>query len=87
MGDVVSIFKNKDVAYEKTVVEKPILNLLEDMVQFQEDRARKGTLDKADMQRGIILFGQIAKKASTPELRNLAGSYERHLRECLKEVK
>lgn len=83
MSNVVSIFKNaqpkRDLAYEAKVLTMGKLELLEEMVHFQEERSRVGSLTLALIMRGIPLFKAIAASAETEELRILTTSYRRHL--------
>jgi hypothetical protein len=55
------------------------LDLLEEMVRFQEERNRVGRLTLGMMVRGKILFRALETCAETDELRLLTGSYRRHL--------
>lgn len=79
MGEVISIFKNKDVAYERLIANMPMMELLEEMVRFQEERSKTGILTKQDAGRGIILFKQLESKAVTPEMKQLTSGYRKHL--------
>ena len=56
------------------------LGLLEEMIQFQEERANSGGLTLSLMIRGEILFRLLEEKAETNELRELARVYRRHLK-------
>ena len=55
------------------------IELLEEMVRFQEERSSKGQLSLTMMVRGKILFRALETHAETDELRLLASSYRRHL--------
>lgn len=55
------------------------LELLEEMVRFQEERTRAGELSSAMMLRGRILFKALEETAETQELKLLTSSYRRHL--------
>jgi len=55
------------------------MELLEEMVRFQEDRSKKENLTLTMMVRGKILFSALERNAETDELRLLASSYRRHL--------
>jgi hypothetical protein len=55
------------------------IELLEEMVRFQEERSNRGGLSLAMMVRGRILFSALESHAETDELRLLASSYRRHL--------
>ena len=87
MSNVVSIFKNKNSSYEQRIAMMDKMQLLEEMVRFQEQRSRTGILTKLDAQSGIILFRELERKCETPELAALSSSYRRHLEIKLKEMK
>lgn len=55
------------------------MELLEEMVRFQEERSQRGQLTLTMMVRGRILFRALEINAETDELRLLASSYRRHL--------
>jgi hypothetical protein len=55
------------------------IELLEEMVRFQEERSAKNELSLTMMVRGRILFRALEQQAETDELRTLASSYRRHL--------
>jgi hypothetical protein len=55
------------------------MELLEEMVRFQEERSKKENLSLTMMVRGKILFRALELMAETDELRLLASSYRRHL--------
>ena len=55
------------------------MELLEEMVRFQEERSKKDNLSLTMMVRGKILFHALELMAETDELRLLASSYRRHL--------
>jgi hypothetical protein len=55
------------------------MELLEEMVRFQEERSKKDNLSLTMMVRGRILFHALELMAETDELRLLASSYRRHL--------
>lgn len=55
------------------------LELLEEMVTFQQERSQSGNLTRDMMERGIILFKALEETATTPELRLLTRAYHRHL--------
>lgn len=87
MGDVVNLnVKRRRVPSEvsdKYVIEIAQLDkleLLEEMLHFQEERKQVGFLTPEMMVLGQILYQAIADSAETPELRNLTQSYTRHLK-------
>lgn len=55
------------------------LELLNEMVRFQEERSKIGHLTPLLMVRGRILFAALEKNAETETLRMLSRSYKRHL--------
>jgi hypothetical protein len=89
MNNVVSLkavreIKNaqtEDFAYHAQILAMDKLQLLEEMVRFQEERSRVGELTLQMMVRGRILFKALEENAETQELRILTRSYRRHL-EC-----
>jgi hypothetical protein len=58
-----------------------------EMVHFQDDFARTKVLSKDGMITGIALFSEVEKRATTIDLRILAGSYRRNLEELLKRTR
>jgi hypothetical protein len=71
--------KTDDEAYKAVILAMDKLELLEEMVRFQEERARVGHLTPSMMLRGKILFRALEESAETQELRLLTRSYRRHL--------
>jgi hypothetical protein len=71
--------KHEDDAYKAIILGMDKLELLEEMVRFQEERARIGHLTPSMMLRGKILFRALEDTAETQELRLLTRSYRRHL--------
>ena len=69
----------EDGAYRKRIEAMPKLELLEEMVKFQEERARIGELTPSMMIRGRVLFQALEESAETNELRLLTRAYHRHL--------
>jgi hypothetical protein len=68
-----------DPFYQTQIGRMNKIELLEEMVRFQEDRSAKGHLTLTMMVRGRILFKALETYAETDELRLLASSYRRHL--------
>ena len=68
-----------DPYYQMQINRMNKIELLEEMVRFQEDRTAKGQLSLTMMVRGRILFRALETNAETDELRLLASSYRRHL--------
>ncbi len=87
MGNVISLqalrelktSKDEDLAYEANIRVMDKLELLEEMVRFQEERTTLGHLTPSMMVRGKILFKALESSAETQELRLLTRSYRRHL--------
>lgn len=69
----------QDPHYQAKINRMNKIELLEEMVRFQEERTEKGQLSVTLMVRGKILFRALEINAETDELRTLAGSYRRHL--------
>ncbi len=68
-----------DPYYQVRIGRMNKIELLEEMVRFQEERSSKGNLSLTMMVRGRILFSALERCAETDELRLLASSYRRHL--------
>src|SRR3954463_969498 len=87
MANVVSLkavreLKNsrpEDDAYKALILGMDKLELLEEMVRFQEERSRVGHLTPEMMVQGKILLKALEESAETNELRLLTRSYRRHL--------
>ena len=71
--------KDLDLAYEASIQVMSKLELLEEMVRFQEERTSLGHLTPSMMVRGKILFKALEQNAETQELRILTRTYRRHL--------
>ncbi|MCC7442273.1 MAG: hypothetical protein IT285_11605 [Bdellovibrionales bacterium] len=71
--------KEDDTAYHARLLAMDKLELLEEMVRFQEERSRVGFLTPSMMIRGRTLFHELEKTAETRELLILTRSYRRHL--------
>ncbi len=87
MSNVVSIrafkaFKELDteeLAYQARILSLSKVELLEEMVRFQEERKTLGTLTHPLMIRGRHLFRALEETADSQELKILSRSYRRHL--------
>lgn len=77
--------EQSDPAYEAKILKMNKVELLEEMMTFQEERAQGGDLSLALMVRGQILFKALETTAETEDLRQLARSYRRHLKYELKD--
>lgn len=69
-----------DPAYHALVLSMDKLELLEEMMRFQEARAQIAQLTVPMMVKGQILFKALEACAETDELRALTRSYRRHLK-------
>ncbi len=69
----------EDMAYRAMILSMDKLELLEEMVRFQEERSRRGSLSIGMMLQGKHLFKALEENAETQELRILTRSYRRHL--------
>jgi phage terminase large subunit-like protein len=69
----------EDIAYRAMILSMSKLELLEEMVRYQEERSRIGHLTPSLMIRGKFLFKALEESAETHELRLLTCSYRRHL--------
>ena len=72
-------YESEDHAYKARILVMDKLELLEEMIQFQEERKKMGKLSLSMMTRGKILFHALEKSAETDELKLLTRSYRRHL--------
>ena len=68
-----------DPNYEDKIASMSKVELLEEMVRFQEERSSRGHLTVGMMVRGKVLFAALHNNAETEELKLLSGSYRRHL--------
>jgi hypothetical protein len=68
-----------DMEYKAKILGMDKLELLEEMVRFQEMRSAVGYLTPQMMIEGKILFKALEDSAETNELRMLTRSYRRHL--------
>jgi len=68
-----------DMAYQARILGMDKLQLLEEMVRFQEERSSLGNLSLTMMVRGKFLFKALEETAETQELKLLTRSYRRHL--------
>ncbi|MDR3608718.1 MAG: hypothetical protein P4M08_15245 [Oligoflexia bacterium] len=73
--------RTDDHEYHARILGMDKMELLEEMVRFQEERSRVGHLTVTMMVRGQLLFKALEESAETQELRLLTRSYRRHL-EC-----
>lgn len=71
--------KAEDQAYHAKILVMDKAELLEEMVRFQQERAKVPELTLEMMVRGKILFKELEKNAETQELYILTRSYRRHL--------
>jgi hypothetical protein len=71
--------QTEDLEYHAQILGMDKLQLLEEMVRFQEERSRVGHLTLQMMVRGRLLFKALEENAETQELRILTRSYRRHL--------
>lgn len=71
--------EEQDLAYQAAIACMDKLELLEEMIRFQEERSRVGRLTVSMMIRGRHLFGALERTAETNEMKVLTRSYRRHL--------
>ena len=87
MSNVISLrsyknFKKLDtdeLAYQARILSMSKVELLEEMVRFQEERKGMGSLTHPMMIRGRHLFRALEDAADSQELKILSRSYRRHL--------
>lgn len=78
--------QQEDSAYQALIDRMEKVELLNEMVRFQEERSRVGELTIGMIVRGKILFRALEANAETESLRSLSSSYRRHLEFELKEL-
>jgi hypothetical protein len=81
----VSSEQEAEWAYRSKILAMDKVELLEEMVRYQEERSRRTRHDPAEIIQGQHLFEALEKAAETQELRALARSYRRHLELELRE--
>ncbi|MBY0471752.1 hypothetical protein K2X30_11350 [bacterium] len=69
----------EDLDYQAYIAGLSKLELLEEMVRFQEERTKEGKLTLPMMIRGRHLFRALELSAETKELQILTKAYRRHL--------
>ena len=88
MSNVINInvraVKKATEAYRRMISQMDKLELLEEMVRFQETRRHSAILSVEMKLKGQYLFSALEKHAETPELRILSRAYLRHLESELK---
>lgn len=72
--------KEGNPSYQARVLGMDKLELLDEMMRFQEERSQNNHLTPEMMIRGQILFRALEESAETEELRALTRSYRRHLK-------
>jgi hypothetical protein len=72
--------ETSDPIYTALVLGMGKLELLNEMMSFQEERTRKGQLTFKMMVQGQILFKALESSAETDELKNLTRTYRKHLK-------
>lgn len=87
MSNVVSLvvvrelkrIQTEDLDYKAKILGMSKIELLDEMVRFQEERSKVEELTLEMMIRGKILFRALEENAETQELLLLTRSYRRHL--------
>ena len=74
-----------DPTYQIKINKMDKMELLEEMVRFNDSRSKGEKMSLALMIQGRILFKALELMAQTQELRLLAGSYRKHLEHELEE--
>ena len=69
----------EELAYLARILSMSKVELLEEMVRFQEERKQLGVLTPVLMQKGSHLFRALEECADSQELKILSRSYRRHL--------
>jgi hypothetical protein len=68
-----------DLAYEKRLLKMEKVDLLDEMIRFQERRSQIGSLTEEMMIQGQILFKVLEESAESEEFLILTRSYRKHL--------
>ncbi|OFZ81513.1 MAG: hypothetical protein A2583_03975 [Bdellovibrionales bacterium RIFOXYD1_FULL_53_11] len=76
-----------DLAYHAKILSMSKVELLDEMVRFQQERSRTGELTTPMMIQGRYLFRALEQSAETEELRILTRAYRRHLEFELAQLK
>jgi hypothetical protein len=71
--------EHDEMAYHARILGMDKIQLLDEMVRFQEERSKLGQLTLQMMTQGKHLFRALEKTAETQELKILTRSYRRHL--------
>jgi|GEM_PF-4554803 len=71
--------KEDDRAYHAKILSMSKLELLQEMIYFQEERSRIGHLTIQMMTRGKVLFKALEESAENQELKSFSRSYRMHL--------
>ncbi len=74
-----AIKQAKNLDYTQKIHSMSKVELLEEMVRFQQKRTTQGAYDQHMMLEGKILFQALEKVAETEELRTLSKRYQKHL--------
>lgn len=69
----------EEYAYQAKILGMDKLELLEEMLRFNQEKTEQGELSIQKINRGKYLFKALEERAETEELRLLARSYRRHL--------
>lgn len=69
----------EELAYHAKILSMSKVELLEEMVRFQEERKTLGVLNHPMMIKGRHLFKALEENADSQELKILSRSYRRHL--------
>lgn len=89
MSNVISLFKHKVCLdeYKKRIDSCDKLELMEEMVRFQEERSHVEDLTHEMMLKGVYLFQALERRAETHEMYALTRAYRRHLEHELEALK
>jgi hypothetical protein len=87
MGNVFNLNARREIkasesdlaVYRIKILKMDKLELLHEMVVFQETRSKNGGLNLELIRMGIVLFKALEEHAETSEMRLLTRSYHRHL--------
>ncbi len=83
MNNIVNLSSFRDEfsnpSYAAKIATMDRLGLVNEVIGFNEERYLNGGLNKDLMVRGLILFKNMAENAETPNFKEFAKTYHKHL--------
>ena len=95
MSNVVNLAAFRDIKerefsnpfYQARIAKMDRLELVNEVIKFNEERYEHGGLNKELIVRGLILFKNMADNAETPNFKEFARTYCKHLELELQVIK